>query len=165
MNCGMTLLIHSQTAPLKFGNGWAIWSHIYWACDYLSMLGLKLDHVSKRGPCVLLVTLLSCFDGPKCHRTLYHTWQQFFLQSLKVILQDVSHIFPIVISLTCGVSSTYTVDENHTIALWGSKGLYEQAGSCHGQSSLKVPAVLTPVLLHSICTGQWYLCHLHVLWS
>ena len=23
---------------------------LYWACDYLSMLGLKLIHVSKRGP-------------------------------------------------------------------------------------------------------------------
>ena len=23
---------------------------LYWACDYLSMLGLKLNHVSKRGP-------------------------------------------------------------------------------------------------------------------
>ena len=24
-------------------------SHIYWACDYLSMLGLKLNHISKSG--------------------------------------------------------------------------------------------------------------------
>ena len=40
--CGMKLLIHSQTstvAPLRFRNG----------CNYLSMLGLKLNHVSKRG--------------------------------------------------------------------------------------------------------------------
>ena len=25
---------------------------LYWACDYLSMLGLKVNHVSKRGPLV-----------------------------------------------------------------------------------------------------------------
>ena len=25
-------------------------SHIYWACDHLSMLGLKVIHVSKGGP-------------------------------------------------------------------------------------------------------------------
>ena len=35
--------------PLKFRNGYVILSPIYWACDYLSMLKLKLIHVSKRG--------------------------------------------------------------------------------------------------------------------
>ena len=36
-------------------NRWSLgmdkWFHptLYWACDYLSMLGLKLNHVSKRG--------------------------------------------------------------------------------------------------------------------
>ena len=31
------------------------WIHptLYWKCDYLSMLGLKLNHVSKRGPCLV----------------------------------------------------------------------------------------------------------------
>ena len=24
---------------------------LYWACDYLSMLGLKLNHVGKKGHC------------------------------------------------------------------------------------------------------------------
>ena len=30
--------------------GWNYISTLYWACDYLSMLGLNLVHVSKRGP-------------------------------------------------------------------------------------------------------------------
>ena len=45
--CGMKLFVHSQTStvqPLKFH------PTLYWACGYLSMLGLKLIHVSKRGP-------------------------------------------------------------------------------------------------------------------
>ena len=49
----MKLIIHSQTSavqPLKFGNGYVIHSIFYKACDYLSMLGFKLNHVSKRGP-------------------------------------------------------------------------------------------------------------------
>ena len=49
----MKLFIHSYTwtvPPLKFRNGWVISSpKNYWACDYLSMLGLKLIHVSKMG--------------------------------------------------------------------------------------------------------------------
>ena len=49
----MKLLIHSQTstaAPLKFGNGQV--TTLYNGCNYLSMLGLKLNHVSitKKGP-------------------------------------------------------------------------------------------------------------------
>ena len=38
----MKLLIYTQTSKV------AIASHTYWACDYLSMLGLKLIYVSKR---------------------------------------------------------------------------------------------------------------------
>ena len=41
-----------QTAtvqPLKFGNGSIISPTLNWACDYLSKLGLRLVHVSKRG--------------------------------------------------------------------------------------------------------------------
>ena len=52
--CGMTLLIHSQTttvAPLKFGNGYQFHPMLYDGCNYSSMLGLKLIHVSKRDPC------------------------------------------------------------------------------------------------------------------
>ena len=37
-------------AQLKFGNGQVISSHTLLACDYLSMLGLKLNHVGKMGP-------------------------------------------------------------------------------------------------------------------
>ena len=47
----MKSLIHSQTstvAPLKFGNGYVISSLTLLACEYISMLGLKLIHVSER---------------------------------------------------------------------------------------------------------------------
>ena len=46
------LFIHSQTsmvAPLKFGMDKQFHPTLYWACDYLPIVGLKLDHVSKRG--------------------------------------------------------------------------------------------------------------------
>ena len=50
----MKLLVHSQTSvvqPFKFGNGQVISSHTsYNRCHYLSTLGLKLNHFSKRGP-------------------------------------------------------------------------------------------------------------------
>ena len=48
----MKLLIHSlvsTVAPLKFRNVWIIHFTLYNGCDYLSMLVLKLIHVSKRG--------------------------------------------------------------------------------------------------------------------
>ena len=54
VKCGVKLLIHSPTSmvqPLKFGNGWIISTHIFWTCHYLSMLGLKWNHVSWMGPC------------------------------------------------------------------------------------------------------------------
>ena len=35
--------------PLKFRNGLVISSHTSWWCNYLSMLGLKLIHITKRG--------------------------------------------------------------------------------------------------------------------
>ena len=41
----MKLLIHS----LKFRDGYIIYPTHYKGCNYLSMLGLKLNHVSKRG--------------------------------------------------------------------------------------------------------------------
>ena len=52
INFGVKLLIHSQTSmavPLQFGDYLVISSHILLICDYLSMLGLKLIHFSKRG--------------------------------------------------------------------------------------------------------------------
>ena len=48
----MKLFINSLTStvqPLKFRNGLVIQPTLNWACDYLSMLGSKLNHVSKRG--------------------------------------------------------------------------------------------------------------------
>ena len=53
IKCGMKLLIQSQTStvqPLKFGNGWVILSYTLLGI-YLSMLGLKFIHVSKRDHC------------------------------------------------------------------------------------------------------------------
>ena len=47
----MKWLIHSWTSsvdPLTFENGW-VNPTLYWSSDYLSMLGFKLIHVSKRG--------------------------------------------------------------------------------------------------------------------
>ena len=48
IKCGMKLPIQSHTsavALLKFGNGWTISSHtLYWVCDDLPMLELKLIH-------------------------------------------------------------------------------------------------------------------------
>ena len=48
------ILIHCQTSmvvPLKFGNGWINLFHTFDnGCNHLSMLGLKLNHVSKRDP-------------------------------------------------------------------------------------------------------------------
>ena len=50
---GMKLRIHFQTstvAPLKFGNVYIFHPKLYWTCNYLSMLVLKLTHVNKKGP-------------------------------------------------------------------------------------------------------------------
>ena len=60
------------SGPNRWSLGMVRWFHptLFWACDYLSMLGLKLIHVSKRGhsysyssetSCeVILVTELTC---------------------------------------------------------------------------------------------------------
>ena len=48
----MTLLIHSQTStvqPLKFGTDVLCHPTLHWVCDYLSMYGFRLIHVSKMG--------------------------------------------------------------------------------------------------------------------
>ena len=49
----MKLLVHSQTktgALLKFENGYVISSQTLYVCNYISILGLKLIHVTKMGP-------------------------------------------------------------------------------------------------------------------
>ena len=51
--CGIKLLIHSQTSivqPLKFGMDNLFHSTLFRVCDYLSMLGLKFNRVSKGAP-------------------------------------------------------------------------------------------------------------------
>ena len=56
VGCEMKLVIHSQTTTLpslKFENGNIIHPTLYDGCIYLSMPGLKLIHVSKRGPSYL----------------------------------------------------------------------------------------------------------------
>ena len=48
--------IYLSIPKLQLCNSWSLWTdkwfHLtfYQACDYLSMLGFKLNHVSKRGP-------------------------------------------------------------------------------------------------------------------
>ena len=53
----MKLLIYSQTLTVaKFGTGWIIYfiPRFFLACDYVSMLGLKLNHISKRSSVTIL---------------------------------------------------------------------------------------------------------------
>ena len=54
------LLIHSQTlTPWSLWMGNWLYPTLYWACDYLYMLRLKLIYVSKNGPrtqCVMSVS-------------------------------------------------------------------------------------------------------------
>ena len=51
--CGMKLLINST---LQRCSRWSLWmdkrfhSTLHWACDYFSLLGVKLTQVNKRGP-------------------------------------------------------------------------------------------------------------------
>ena len=66
----MKLLIHSQSSkvqPLNFGNGWI--------SNFLSMLGLKLIHVSKRG--VATVDWMRLSHGrysENLEEIVYHLW-------------------------------------------------------------------------------------------
>ena len=48
---GWNYLSNPKLQRLKFRNGLVISPTLYQACDYLSMLGLKLNHFSKRGHC------------------------------------------------------------------------------------------------------------------
>ena len=55
-----------MVALLKFGNGSIIYFTLYNGCNYLSMLGLKLNHFSKRHPrnvSSYTFCLTSCFNG------------------------------------------------------------------------------------------------------
>ena len=94
--CGIKLLLHSQTstvAPLKFGNGLVIWSHIFNGCNLLCLLGLKLNYVGKRGPrrvkdmlltghlimyAIIIMTSSNGnvlrFTGPLCWEFTGHRW-------------------------------------------------------------------------------------------
>ena len=50
IKCRMKLLIHSPTSTvqlLRLGMDKSFLPILYWACNYLSMLGLKSNHVSK----------------------------------------------------------------------------------------------------------------------
>ena len=51
-SAGMKLLINSQpltVSPWRVGKGYAIYPTLYRACNYLSLLGLKLSHLNKSG--------------------------------------------------------------------------------------------------------------------
>ena len=51
IKCGMKLLIHPHTSsPWSLGIDKSFNRTLCWACDYLSMLGLKVIRVSKRRP-------------------------------------------------------------------------------------------------------------------
>ena len=73
----MKLLIHYKTFSLHhWSSGMEKKSNLtlYWACDYLSMLGLKLSHVSERGPGVFATCINSwhfsfilCIDFTSAH--------------------------------------------------------------------------------------------------
>ena len=54
----MNGVIHSKTpkvVPLKFRNVKYFHSTLYNGCNYLSMLESKLNYVSKRGPCKIMI--------------------------------------------------------------------------------------------------------------
>ena len=75
--CGMKLLIHSETStvePLKLGMNKKFQSTRSTECDYLSMLELKLDHISKRGcRCHLMwwkIVLICAYIFTICYRLM-----------------------------------------------------------------------------------------------
>ena len=93
----MKSLIHSQIStgvPLKFGNWYVISSHIFYGCNYLSILGLKWMHVRKRGPrcCISHMGQIRNRYIPVCCKTcrtlflfvslLSHFWLLFYLHLL-----------------------------------------------------------------------------------
>ena len=76
----MKLLIQSQTStmqPWSLGMDTLFHPKLYWECDYLSIIGLKLIHVSKWGPrngqplCILLVNF-ALRNKKFCHHCIEH---------------------------------------------------------------------------------------------
>ena len=110
----MKLLTHPQNStviPLEFGDGYVISFHIsFKGCNYLSMLGLKLKRVSKRGhgdwyPLLTYSVMfkhlrfdsfvadiglyLSCFStGIKSAHTFYKTYVFSVLQWASTLQRD-----------------------------------------------------------------------------
>ena len=77
---GMKLLIHSQTsmvAPLKFGNGFH--PTFFQQCGYLSTLGFKSIHVSKRCPDAIYVLSLQLTQFKQYGVFTEHVNQKLFL--------------------------------------------------------------------------------------
>ena len=73
----MKLLIHSQTLtvqPLKLGMDKQFHPTRYYGYNYLSKLGLKLNHVSKRGP--MREGAMSRRDAIVC-RTVGRNWSNY----------------------------------------------------------------------------------------
>ena len=67
------ITIHSQTstvAPLDLGKNSQFHSAIYWRCNYLSMLRLKLIHVSNRGTWSKGQMPVWAYPSPSSHVTL-----------------------------------------------------------------------------------------------
>ena len=74
----MKLLGHSQTSMAAAIEVWEWISnftpHFIWACDCLSMPGLKLIHVSKRGPQGIAVSLDQHHEDIMTWRCSPHHW-------------------------------------------------------------------------------------------
>ena len=86
--CGIKFLIHFNTSTvqqLKFEYGLVILSHIFnWTCDYQSMLGLKLNHVSERGTrCNMLLIYVTGYLTPLVRK-----------HSFIILILDVTDILP-----------------------------------------------------------------------
>ena len=63
--CEMNLLVHSQTAKdsrLKSGNNKQFRSMLCIGCYHLSMMGLRLIHISKKGPWHGFIFIISCLS-------------------------------------------------------------------------------------------------------
>ena len=60
IKCGMKLLNHSQTSTSARSLGMDKWLQpiFHWACDYLYMMELQLNHVSKRSPWLFITMLI-----------------------------------------------------------------------------------------------------------
>ena len=63
----------------RWGLGMERWFHptLYWECNYLSMMGLKLNHVSKNGPWNLYVMVSvarSQCHANRCQLVWFYIW-------------------------------------------------------------------------------------------